>query len=80
MKPPTAEEVIAKAKAINADGLDLSATATLDAKFARAVKAAGLKLYVYTVNDPAVAKRMVEHGVDGITTDRPAWLRERLAK
>ena len=40
VKPPTAEEVIAKAKATNADGLDLSATATLDAKFARAVKAA----------------------------------------
>ena len=47
---------------------------------ARAVKAAGLKLYVYTVNDPAVAKRMVEYGVDGITTDRPGWLRERLGK
>lgn len=79
-KPPTAEELIAKARSIKADGLDLSATPTLDEGFARAVKAAGLKLYVWTVNDPAVAKRMVGIGVDGITTDRPGWLREQLAK
>src|SRR5262245_45377414 len=30
------------------------------------------------VKDPKVAKRMADLGVDGITTDRPAWLRERL--
>jgi glycerophosphoryl diester phosphodiesterase len=35
---------------------------------------------VWTVNDPAVARRMAALGVDGITTDRPAWLRERLAE
>jgi len=52
----------------------------LDEAFARAVKDAGLKLYVWTVNDPAVAKRMAGLGVDGITTDRPGWLREQLAR
>lgn len=80
VKPPTAAELIAKAKELHADGLDLSATATLDAAFADEVKRAGLKLYVWTVNDPVVAKRMVQLGVNGITTDRPAWLREHLAK
>lgn len=79
-KSPTAEELIARAKMIGADGLDLSADATLTAAFARKVKDAGLKLYVWTVNDPKVAKRMVEIGVDGITTDRPGWLRDRLAE
>lgn len=79
-KPPTAEELIARAKTIGADGLDLSADAALTAAFARKVKDAGLKLYVWTVNDPKVAKRMVELGVDGITTDRPGWLRDRLAE
>lgn len=78
-KPPTAEGLIAKAKDVKADGLDLSAEDALDAAFAAKVRAAGLKLYVWTVNDPAVAKRMAALGVDGITTDRPAWLRERLA-
>jgi glycerophosphoryl diester phosphodiesterase len=78
--PPAAGGLVAKAKAVGADGLDLSAAETLDAAFAKKVKAAGLKLYVWTVNEADVAKRMVEIGVDGITTDRPGWLREQLAR
>ena len=49
----------------------MSAAPALDKAFAAKVKAAKLKLYVWTVNDLEVAKRMVEIGVDGITTDRP---------
>jgi glycerophosphoryl diester phosphodiesterase len=79
-QPPTAEALIAKAKAINADGLDLSVAPVLDKAFAAKVKAAGLKLYVWTVNDIAEARRMTQIGVDGITTDRPGWLREQLGK
>lgn len=78
--PPTAEEAIAKAKVINADGLDLQAAPVLDKAYADKVKAAGLRLYVWTVNDVAEARRMVEIGVEGITSDRPGWLREQLAK
>jgi glycerophosphoryl diester phosphodiesterase len=77
---PTAEALIARAHEIRADGLDLSADEALDAAFARKVKQAGLKLCVWTVNDAAVARRMLALGVDGITTDRPGWLRERLAE
>ena len=77
---PTAEELIAKAKTVKADGLNLSAAPALDKAFVDNVKAAGLKLYVWTVNDVAVARRMIDIGVDGITTDRPGWLREQLAK
>ncbi len=77
----TAEELIAKAKEIKADGLDLSAdSAVLTKEFAAKVKAAGLKLYVWTVNDIDLAKRMIEVGAESITTDRPAWLREQLGK
>jgi glycerophosphoryl diester phosphodiesterase len=79
-EPPTVESLIAKAKAVQADGLDLSASTVLDKTYCDKVKAAGLKLYVWTVNDPQVARRMVDIGVDGITTDRPGWLRDKLAK
>ncbi len=79
-KAPPAAELVAKAKEIGADGLDLSASPALDAAYAKSVRDAGLKLYVWTVNDPAVARRMVGLGVDGITTDRPGWLREQLRK
>lgn len=80
LPPPTPGELIAKARMLGADGLDLSASETLDDRYAKAIKEAGLGLYVWTVNDPAVAKRMVKIGVDGITTDRPGWLRERLTE
>ncbi|MFM8273257.1 MAG: glycerophosphodiester phosphodiesterase [Gemmata sp.] len=80
-KPKTAEELVEKAKTIKADGLDLSATpAVLDEAFGKKVKAAGLKLYVWTVNDVALAKKMIAAGAESITTDKPGWLREQLAK
>jgi glycerophosphoryl diester phosphodiesterase len=79
-KSRTAENLIARAKEIHADGLDLSADPALDRAYADKVKAAKLGLYVWTVNDVATAKRMIEIGVEGITTDRPGWLREQLKK
>lgn len=80
-KPKTAEELIAKAKEIKADGLDLSATpAVLDKTFGGKVKDAGLKLYVWTVDDVELAKKMIAAGAESITTNRPGWLREQLAK
>jgi glycerophosphoryl diester phosphodiesterase len=77
---PTAEALITRAKGMHADGLDLSVTPALDKAFADKVRAAGLKLYVWTVNDISVARRMVEIRVDGITTDRPGWLLQHLEK
>lgn len=80
-KARTAEELIAKAKEIKADGLDLSATPEiLDKAFGDKVKAAGLKLYVWTVDDAALARKMIAAGVESITTNKPGWLREQLAK
>ena len=36
------------------------------------------KTFVWTVDDAAVAKQLADAGVDGITTNRPQWLREQL--
>jgi glycerophosphoryl diester phosphodiesterase len=80
-KPRTAEELITKAKEIKADGLDLSADPiVLTKEFGAKVKAAGLKLYVWTVNDVELARQMIAAGAESITTDRAAWLREQLGK
>lgn len=73
---PSVDDLIAKARAIHADGLDLSMPPTRD--YVAPIKAAGLKLFVWTINDPDVAKKFVELGVDGITTDRAAWLKKEL--
>jgi glycerophosphoryl diester phosphodiesterase len=59
------------------DGLDVHYAGVTEG-FVRAVKAAGQKLYVWTVDDPGQAARLVKLSVDGITTNRPGWLREQL--
>ncbi|MCB0685580.1 MAG: hypothetical protein KDC53_03615 [Saprospiraceae bacterium] len=40
----------------------------------------GKKVWCWTVNDPAVAQKMISAGVGSITTDRPAWLKDQIAK
>jgi glycerophosphoryl diester phosphodiesterase len=75
---PGAEEMVAEAREAGLDGLDVSACDAIDSAFVQAVKGAGMRLYVWTVNEPARAQRLCELGVDGITTDRAAWLRKAL--
>jgi len=77
---PTAEQLIKQAKEIKADELDLAFRGPLDEGFVRKIRAAKLELYVWTVNDVGVAHDFIKIGVDGITTDRAAWLREELKK
>jgi len=65
------------AKEKGLDGLDVH-YAGVTKEFADAVEASGQKLYVWTVDDPEEAARLIKLGVDGITTNRPEWLREQL--
>jgi glycerophosphoryl diester phosphodiesterase len=65
------------AKEKGLDGLDVH-YAGVTKEFADAVKASGLKLYVWTVDEPEEAIRLIKLGVDGITTNRPGWLREQV--
>ncbi|MFO0904091.1 MAG: glycerophosphodiester phosphodiesterase [Pirellulales bacterium] len=75
---PSVEWLIERAQEIRADGLDLSDSPTIDAAFIAQVRAAGLKFYVWTIDDADLGRRFAELGVDGITTNRPAWLREEI--
>jgi glycerophosphoryl diester phosphodiesterase len=75
---PPLEPVIEKARVAKLDGLDLDYRSRLDAAAVAKIKAAGLKVYVWTVDDVGIARKLVAAGVDGITTNRPALLREQL--
>jgi glycerophosphoryl diester phosphodiesterase len=75
---PKLGPLIEKAKAAKFDGLDLQFRWPIDKAFVKRVHDAGMRLVVWTVDDTAVARRLVESGVDGITTNRPGWLREQL--
>lgn len=61
------------------DGLDLEHT-LVTKEYTDAVKAAGLSLWTWTVDDVAEAKRQMEIGVDGMATNRTAWMAEQLAR
>lgn len=58
--------------------LDFSASWPLDEKMILHAQRAGLKVYVWTVNDPEIARRFADIGVDGITTDTPGRIRAAL--
>lgn len=76
--PPPLESLILQARAAGMNGLDLQGTFPIKRAFVAQVKAAGLKLCTWTVDDVPTAKRLMDAGVDGITTNRPGWLREQL--
>lgn len=76
---PKLEDLVAKAKKMKFDGLDLDSKFRIDVDFVKLVADAGLQLYVWTVDDPAVARRLSDAGVRGITTNHPEWLQKQLA-
>ena len=76
---PHDPNLVGMAKNRGLDGLNVH-YAGVTREFVDTVKAAGQKLYVWTVDDPEEAKRLVRLGVSGITTNRPGWLREQIEK
>lgn len=75
---PHDKTLVDQTAAAGLDGLDVH-YAGVTKEFAQSVRDAGLGLYVWTVNDSAEAARLTRIGVDGITTDRPGWLRSELS-
>jgi glycerophosphoryl diester phosphodiesterase len=49
-------------------------------EYVEAVHAAGLKMFAWAVDEPEEAARLIKFGIDGITTNRPGWLRKQLMK
>ena len=75
---PKPAAMIDQARSASLDGLDVGANGPITPAFVRKVKAAGLKLYVWTVDAPARARQLRAAGIDGLATNRPGWLRQQL--
>jgi glycerophosphoryl diester phosphodiesterase len=76
---PTTEAVFKTLKDVSADGFNGQWNARVwTAAFVEKLKATGLETAVWTVDDPAVAKKLAKLGVWGVTTNKPGWLREQL--
>jgi glycerophosphoryl diester phosphodiesterase len=75
---PTMEGLIRRAKKAGLDGLDLDCEGPITQAFVEKLRAEGMNLYVWTVNDPVRARQLAAMGVTGLTTDRPGYLRQQL--
>jgi glycerophosphoryl diester phosphodiesterase len=75
----TLGEIARDARAAGLDGIDVASGWFLDAKTVQQIQSGGFKLYVWTVDDAPLARRLLAAGVDGLTTNRPGWLRAQLA-
>lgn len=75
---PSVKKIIKKAIKYNIRGLDLWSGNMLDNDTIKKIRAAGLKIYTWTVNNPEKARNLVNMNVDGITTDRAKWMRDKL--
>jgi glycerophosphoryl diester phosphodiesterase len=62
------------------DGLDVMAIGPIDDKLVAEAKRRKLDLCAWTIDDPQLAKRLVELGIPGVTTNRPGWLRQELQR
>jgi glycerophosphoryl diester phosphodiesterase len=75
---PKPESLIEKLRGSGLNAVDLHFRGPLKAPFVNALHSAGFKVYVWTVDSPADARKLITAGVDGITTNRPGWLRAQL--
>lgn len=77
---PSIDELIKLATTAQLDGLDVQARTYVDSRFVAQARDANLETYVWTVDDAREAQRLIDAGVSGIATNRPAWLREALVE
>ncbi|MFY9151424.1 MAG: glycerophosphodiester phosphodiesterase [Prolixibacteraceae bacterium] len=68
------KRIIRKISNLNLDGIDVWAGKLLTLKFIDTFRKAGFLIYCWTVNNPEQAKKLINLGIDGITTDRARWL------
>lgn len=77
---PTVDECLGAVRRAGLDGAGLSDCPAIDRSFVHSFHAANLKLGVWTVDCPSTARRLLDAGVDSLTTNRPGWLRQELRK
>ena len=72
--------VITRCRKSNLDGIDVQEKKFLDEKIIHQVHNSNLKIYTWTVDDPARVEQLYFAGIDGITTNRASWLKQQIIK
>jgi glycerophosphoryl diester phosphodiesterase len=76
---PSRKQLLATLHRSGADGLASADRAILDRDLVDTLRERGTEIHVWTVDRQAAAERLCALGVDSIMTNRPGWLRQRLA-
>ena len=72
------QNLIIKLKQSSLDGLNLSYTNSFNIKLVEMFKQNKLKIFIWTVNNPKKALRLISLGVDGFMSDRSGWIRKEV--
>ena len=75
---PTATAIIEQAKACRASGVDAQDSSDITPEFVKAVRSAGLSFHIWTVNNAPRARALAAMGVETVTTDCGAALKNAL--
>ncbi|MFH0953114.1 MAG: glycerophosphodiester phosphodiesterase [Verrucomicrobiota bacterium] len=75
---PPAEKLISRAQEAGIRGLGIRRCDGITAAFVEKVHAAGMRLFIWTVDDVPAARRMRELGVDYLATNKPGFVRAQL--
>jgi glycerophosphoryl diester phosphodiesterase len=62
------------------NSLDLGMDASCDFEIIPLLQEHGLSVYCWTVNDLTLARRLTAAGIDGITSDRAAWMMQQMVQ
>jgi glycerophosphoryl diester phosphodiesterase len=76
---PPREDVLNTLRSSGADGLASANRSFLDQEMVDTLKARGMEIHIWTVDRLTDAEQWRERGVDSIMTNRPGWLRQKLA-
>ena len=75
---PLNKEIIDKVKQHNLDGINVFAGKIADESFFKTMHQENFEVYLWTINEVDHAKQYIPFSPDGLTTDRPKYLKEQL--
>ena len=75
---PSYKEIIDKVKKHNLDGVNVFAGKAADKSFFKTMQQENFDVYLWTINEIMHAKQYLPFSPDGLTTDRPKWMKEQL--
>ena len=72
------DKLIKKIKLGSLDGINVSYTKSLNINLIEKFKLNNLKIFVWTINKPRRALRLISIGINGLMSDRSGWIKEKV--